>query len=220
MFKSWAQDLIARIHKLKWPMQVLDCVHELSLPFYASLEIIRKAKEKSVRGILDVAYFPANSLKISDIERIIEESDVAYSLIVVDYLNAVQVPPNTPKHEFLGWFSNEVRRLASQIECATWINAQLKRGFKMYSKAMGSSNQLDDESFFEFVAESFASVWGADNVIVLMANQTVMKGSSGGYQTFDRTLILNRAREVVSGDWFGYSCDFQSGTYNIKKLTI
>ena len=219
MFKSWAQDLIARLHTLKWPMPVLDCVHEMSLPFYASLEIVRKAKETSVKGILDVAFFPANSLKISDIERLVEESDTTYGLIVIDYLNAVQVPPNTPKHEFLGWFSNEVRRLSSQVKCATWINAQLKRGFKMFSK-MANKGGLDDEVFYEFVAESFAAVWGADNVIVLLSNQTVTKGVGGGYQTFDRTLILNRAREVTSGAWFSFGVQFDQGTYVIKKISI
>lgn len=220
LFKTWAQDFLARLQKLTWPMPILDCLHETSLPFYASLEIVRKAKETSVRGVLDVAYFPANSLKISDIERLVEESDVAYSLIVIDYLNAVQVPPNTPKHEFLGWFSNEVRRLSAQVQCASWINAQLKRGFKMYSKAMGSNNQLDDESFYEFIAESFAAVWGADNVLVMMANQTVTKAGSGGYQAFDRTIILNRAREVTAGAWFSYGIDFNAGSYSIKKISI
>jgi hypothetical protein len=219
MVKLWADDFIARIQKLNWPMPILNCLNEISLPFYTSLEIIRKARENTVQGVLDVAFFPANSLKISDIERLIEESDIAYSLIVVDYLNAVQIPPNTPKHEFLGWFSNEVRRLSAQVHCATWINAQLKRGFKMFSK-MTDKGGLDDEVFYEFVAESFAAVWGADYVIVMLANQTVTKASTGGYQAYDRTLILNRSRETVSGDWFSFGIDFKNGIYNIKKLSI
>lgn len=217
--RAWANDFIARLNKLNWPMPVLECLNEISLPFYAALEIIRKTKERTVHGVLDVAFFPANSLKISDIERLIEESDVAYSLVVVDYLNAVQVPPNTPKHEFLGWFSNEVRRLSAQVRCATWINAQLKRGFKMFSK-MANKGGLDDEVFYEFVAESFAAVWGADYVIVMMANQTVTKTDIGGYQAYDRTLILNRSRETISGDWFSMGIDFNAGNYNIKKISI
>jgi len=217
--KLWAQDLITRLSKLKWPMNVLDCLDEISIPFYAALEIIRKAKAHTTHGVLDVAFFPANSLKISDIERLVEESDVKYNLIVVDYLNAIQIPPNTPKHEFLGWFSNEVRRLSAQAHCASWINAQLKRGFKMFSK-MSNKGGLDDEVFYEFIAESFAAVWGADYVIVLMANQTVTKTSSNAYQAYERTLILNRSRESSSGDWFGFGMDFDRGTYNIKKLSI
>ena len=217
--RSWATNLITRMQSLTWPMPILECLNEISLPFYAALEIIRKANESKVHGVLDVAFFPANSLKISDIERLVEESDVTYNLIVVDYLNAVQVPPNTPKHEFLGWFSNEVRRLSAQVRCATWINAQLKRGFKMFSK-MANKGGLDDEVFYEFVAESFAAVWGADYVIVMMANQTVTKAIAGGYQAYDRTLILNRSRETVSGDWFSMGIEFDKGIYNIKKLSI
>lgn len=219
MIKAWANQFISELQRIKWPMPLLECLREISMPFYSALSIIQQAKSNQVQGVLDVEFFPANSLKISDIERILEQSDIQYKLIVIDYLNAVNVPQNTPKHDHLGWFANEVRRIAAQTHCATWINAQLKRGFKMFSKATNKGG-LDDEVFYEFVAESFSAVWGADYVIVLVANQTVTQSSAGGFKSYDRTLILNRSRETQQGGWFAFGLDFNAGDYEIKKVSI
>jgi hypothetical protein len=221
LLREWKNIFLKRIEDFNGPLPVLQAMDLLQDPFYESLEILKKFREEQLLGRLDIRFFPANSLKISDIEREIETSDVHYSLIIVDYLNAVMVPPETPRHEFLGWFANEIRRLSSETRCASWINAQLKRGFKLYSKTISKGGSgIDEEAFYEFVAESFAAVWGADYVVVLLMNPIVHKHVQTGYVQHERALLLNRAREVICGDWFSFNVDFKKGVYDIRKLTI
>ena len=219
LVKTWSDDLMSRISKLQFPMLKLDAINELVDPFYEASQLLFDHRKNQRTGTIDIRFFPANSLRPSDIETILEASNIKYHLIIVDYLNAVQVPGTSARHEHLGWFSDELRRFAGQYKCAAWLNAQLKRGFKIFSKAQNKGG-LDEEVFFEFIAESFKAVWGADYVQVLMSGGLVDQDSKKGYSAYDRTIFLNRAREVTSGVWFGFKMHMSSGTTEIKKLSL
>jgi hypothetical protein len=216
---AWNDDFLKRIKDLHYPMTKLDAVNELGDHFYEALNILIDFRKQQRSGVIDIRYYPANSLRSSDIEMILETSNIKYHLIIIDYLNAVQVPPTAQKHEHLGWFSDEVRRYAGQYKCASLINAQLKRGFKIFSKATNKGG-LDEDVFFEFIAESFKAVWGADYVMVLVAGNFVDHTQKGTYAVYDRSILLNRARESKAGDWFGFKMDFNSGQTQIKKISV
>lgn len=217
----WAKHFLVEAGKLQWPMTPLEAIENLHVPFYDALDLLIAYRKPSLKGSLDVFHFPSNVLKVSDVERILEGADKDYKLIVVDYLNAVQVPPQSTRHEHLGWFADELRRLASQTKSAIWLNAQLKRGFKMFSKAANKGG-LDEEVFYEFVAESFKAVWGADYVMILMGlvGGLVKNNQRGGFKNFNRAVILNRARENECGDWFGWDVNLGSGTYEVSKTGV
>ena len=222
ILSNWKDVFLESAKNLKYPLTVIEAMNELAVPFYTAMNELIKVRQSSMLGTIDVRFYPSNSLKISDIEQVLETSELKYGLIMVDYLNAVAVPPGAAKHEYFGWFANEVRRLASCSKCASWINAQLKRGFKMFSKAQNKGG-LDEEVFYEFIAEAFSAVWGADYVLVLMANQFVhaqQKGEAQSFRKYERALLLNRAREVPCGDWFSTNIDFDSGHWTVKKVSV
>lgn len=216
---AWNEDLLKRIKDLDYPMTKLDAVNELGDHFYESLNILIDSRKQQRTGIIDIRYYPANSLRSSDIEMILETSNIKYHLIIVDYLNAVQVSPTVQKHEHLGWFADELRRYAGQYKCAALINAQLKRGFKIFSKATNKGG-LDEETFLEFIAESFKAVWGADNCIVVVAGGFINQSKTGIFTPFQRSLYLNKSRESASGSWYAFGLDMNAGTTLIKKISV
>jgi hypothetical protein len=218
MMKKWNDHLMINLSQLSYPMNRIDAIDIFMDPFYDSMQVLLDYRKDQNLGYVDVRYFPANSLRPSDIEQILELSELKYHLIYIDYLNAVQVPGTAARHEYLGWFADETRRLAGQYKCSSLINAQLKRGFKIFSKAQNKGG-LDEEVFFEFVAESFKAVWGADYVIILMGSNFVEQ-QKGIYTVYDKSLYLNRAREVLSGLWFSFRVNFGSGTSEIRRLSI
>ncbi len=69
LLKQWLEDYIKRISKLSFPMNMMEAIERLQTPFHESLNLLRSFREKQLKGTIDIRFYPANSLKISNIEK-------------------------------------------------------------------------------------------------------------------------------------------------------